>query len=1056
MIQSSPVLPLRRSWSRDSAVVALALCVMSIAPVDAASESSRFTRLSVDDGLSQSSVQQILQDRRGLLWFGTQEGLNRYDGYRFTVHRASDRQGFLGDHDITALIEDADGDLWVGTSRGLYRHDLDSGRFDGSEAPVDNLGILDLIQSGDGRIFFTASDGRLWILDPAGADRRPRPLNDGPFAALTGVTALARGPGSAIWAAADGRVFKVDIAQAEPHRRLREELQDLGLVSVMAVDRQGDLWIGRPDADLLRYRSAAGRVDRFPQVPRNTLAILPGKGGEIWIGARGGGLSRLDPNNGDLVVYRHDPEDPSSLSSDDVAAIYEDEVGGVWIGSWNGGVNRFDPRAQAFRTFRHRPRVSDSLPSDDAIALTETPDGGLWLVSRSGLVVAGDPRSGRFRTAAALPGRGRLTAIGSWDDRMLVGTWRGLVALDTTSGREVALEAPLQAHHLGDRPIAAIHAMSGVAWIAAGKDLFRVSRGAAPGPVNVERLQLPIAGSVAALSTVAAGRLWIGSDQGEVVSAVWSGPAAPVVVRPLDVAGASARDSLASRGVVSALHEDGEGRLWVGTRRGLGRIDLRSGTVSWLGQDDGLPSANIAGIAADADGRLWLGHNRGLTRIDPTSGAMTHFGERDGAQGKGYAEGAWAAGGSGLIYFAGDGVTAFNPREVSLSPHRPRIVFTALEILHRAVAPKWLDPHSPLDRTIDAQNEVTLGPNATVLSVEMAPLHYVDPASNRLTYQLEGFDPEWIEADAHNRIATYTNLAPGRYVLRARAGTRNGLWSEREATLTIRILPPWWRTPGALAGWCALALIAVGLVWAAARRRVKVRLALLERETLRRESLTDPLTGLYNRRFLITYLKHEMPKLLRERRANGPAAAESGADFMLLLLDVDRFKSINDRHSHGVGDRVLSQIAAVLQEHVRDSDLAVRWGGDEFLVVTRSAQPAGAADSAARLRDAVAALGSTLAAEGGPACTVSIGFAAFPFLSREPDVLTWEQTLELADHALRLTKDRRRNSYTGLCAGTELGSASVLAFLAAGGRAPLPAGIEILLADDAAVGGPVR
>ena len=153
---------------------------------------------------------------------------------------------------------------------------------------------------------------------------------------------------------------------------------------------------------------------------------------------------------------------------------------------------------------------------------------------------------------------------------------------------------------------------------------------------------------------------------------------------------------------------------------------------------------------------------------------MIHFGEREGAQGKGYAEGAWAAGASGLIYFAGEGVTAFDPREVRVSPHRPRIVFTALEVLHRAVAPNWLDPASPLERTIDAQEEVTLGPDATVFSVEMAPLHYVDPSSNRLMYRLEGFDPEWIEAGAHNRVATYTNLAPGRYVLRARAGTKNG------------------------------------------------------------------------------------------------------------------------------------------------------------------------------------------------------------------------------------------------------------------------------------------
>ncbi|HXG54246.1 MAG TPA: two-component regulator propeller domain-containing protein [Vicinamibacterales bacterium] len=910
--------------------MALALAVMEVAQAAAEPESPRFTRLSVEDGLSQSSVQQILQDRKGFLWFGTQEGLNRYDGYRFTVHRRRDQQGFLRDNDITALIEDARGDLWVGTSKGLYRHDLDTGRFEGCAPPVDSLGILDLVRGGDGRIFFATSDGRLWVLDPTDTNRRARSLNDGAFAALADVTALAPGPGSAIWAVARGRLFTVDVVGAEPGARRAHAVEDLGTVSVLATDRHGDVWIGRPDSDLLRYRPADGRVDRFPQAPRNTLAILPGKGGEIWIGARRGGLSRLDPATGHLVVYRHAPEDAASLSSNDVAAIYEDATGSLWIGSWNGGVDRFDPRAEAFRTFRHRDRVSESLPADDVTALTEMPDGSLWLASRGGIVGAGDPRTGRFRTVATLPDRGRLTALGAWEARVLVGTTRGLTVLDTPSGRGVALDAALLAHHLGDRPIAAIRSAAGVVWIASGKEVFRVAREGARGLMRVERLEVPMAGSISTLSSIP-GRLWIGSDRGEVVRAEWaaaaSGAAASVVMRPLGIVEPAARGSFAAHGFVSALHEDQQGRLWVGTRRGLGRVEVTSGKVSWLGQEDGLPSSNIAGIAADEEGRLWIGHNRGLTRMDPASGGMTHFGERDGAQGKGYAEGAWAAGGSGLIYFAGTGVTAFDPRAVGVSPYRPRIVLTALEILHRVVVPRWLDPDSPLERTIDAQSRVTLDPDATVFSVEMAALHYADPPTNRLMYRLEGFDPEWIETDARNRVATYTNLAPGRYVLRARAGTKNGLWSEREAALEIHVLPPWWRTRTALAVWFALALGAAGVVWTAARRRVLVKLAMLERETLRRDSLTDPLTGLHNRRFLSSWLEQEVPKLAREYRVKGTADAASGADLLLLLIDVDHFKAINDRHSHGVGDRVLSRMAGVLKEHIRGSDLAVRLGG---------------------------------------------------------------------------------------------------------------------------------
>jgi diguanylate cyclase (GGDEF)-like protein len=1006
---------------------------------DVAPPSPRFTRLSVAEGLSQSSVSHILQDRKGLFWFGTQEGLNRYDGYRFTVHHARERDGFLRDHEITSLIDDADGNLWVGTSRGLYRHDLDTGRFDAC-AGVDQLRILDVIAAADGRIVFAASDRRLWVLDRGDVERRPRPLHEGPFAALVDVAVIAPAEGSSIWAAAQGRLFKVDLGRDAAGGRVTEVLRDLGTISVLAPDRRGDLWIGRTGAETLRYRAADGHVDRFPQAPLTTLAILPAKSGDVWIGARGGGLSRLDPSTGRVVTHRHDPEDPASLTGNDVAAIYEDAVGAFWVGSWAGGVDRFDPEAQAFRTLRPRPRVPDSLPANDVVSIEEAPDRTLWMGSRTGLVMTGDLRSGRFRTVVTLDPGQRPRAIAWWDGRVLVGSSVGLVVLDPVSGRETAIDAELHTL-LGERPIEALRAAPDGAWFGSGNEVFRAIRDTAGGPLRVERLVLPGAGAVSAFSVIGRGRMWIGTDAGSVMSVVWN-DAGAATIRELTL-GKAARDSIVSRGFITVLHEDRSGTLWAGTRRGLGKINIKAGEIAWLGEQDGLPSTTIAGIAGDADGRVWVAHNRGLTRIDPASGAMVHFGEREGAQGRGYADDAWASGASGWLYFAGNGVTAFDPRDVRINTHAPKILFTGLEVLHRPVAPDWLDPGSPLQRTIDTQQEVTLGPEATVFSVEMAPLHYVDPLNNRLRYRLDGFDSEWIETGMQNRVATYTNLAPGRYVLRARAGTKNGLWSDQEATLAIHILPPWWRTRSALAAWASLGLIVSMLVWNDVRRRARTRMALLEREALRRESLTDPLTGLHNRRFLVTHLQHEVPKVLRLYRVRGPAAADAGDDLLMLLVDVDHFKSINDRHSHSTGDRILNRIAATIEAHVRDSDLAVRWGGDEFLIVCRSFRREGAAEYAERLRIAVAALGTTMAAEGGPACTVSIGFAPFPLLPSEPEALTWEQTLEFADYALRHSKARQRNSYTGVSAGRGLTAAALLQFLAAGADATLPSGVKI-------------
>ena len=664
--------------------------------------------------------------------------------------------------------------------------------------------------------------------------------------------------------------------------------------------------------------------------------------------------------------------------------------------------------------------------------MTETPEGRLWVGSRNGVVGVGDPRTGRFSIAARFPFR--VPAM-SWNgERVYAGTDTGLVALDRGSGRPVPLAEPLKRAGLDQLGVIALRRDTvGDLWVATPRSLFRVSTGERS-RATVQRLDPPTTSIISTFFVASGHRVWIGSEGGEVVLGESTPDQQTMTFRPVSYA----------RGFVTSLHEEGAGRLWVGTRKGLGRIEKPDGAAVWLDERDGLPSTNIAGVVGDADGAVWIATNRGLTRIVSKSLAMANFGSREGAQGTGYADGAYARGESGLLYFAGSGVTAFDPRAVRVDPRHPGIAFTSLEILRRAVGPRWLDPASPLVRAIDSTDTLTLGSDASVFAVELAAMHYNDPKGVRFAYRLEGFDPDWIETDAQNRVATYTGLQPGDYTLRARARTKNGAWSDREATLAIHILPPWWRTRAALFAWTGLILLVSSLGLAEIRRRNRVRIALLERETLLRESLTDPLTALYNRRFVTTYLQHEIPRSLREYAVKGPNAADTGGDLLFLLIDVDRFKSINDEHSHAAGDRVLAGIAKVLQDHIRDSDLAVRWGGDEFFVVSRSIGRSHAARAAERLRAAVEALGLELAAARGPACTISIGYAAFPFLPGDPAALTWEQTLEVADRALILAKQNRRNSHTGLAAGPGLTAKAILDYLSAGPDAALPGGVEIL------------
>jgi diguanylate cyclase (GGDEF)-like protein len=357
-------------------------------------------------------------------------------------------------------------------------------------------------------------------------------------------------------------------------------------------------------------------------------------------------------------------------------------------------------------------------------------------------------------------------------------------------------------------------------------------------------------------------------------------------------------------------------------------------------------------------------------------------------------------------------------------------VLSGLEVDHRPVQPRWLDPESPLPALLDSTSEISLAASVNTFAVEMSAVHFGDARSVRFGYMLHGFDGTWIETDAEHRVATYTRLAPGDYELRARARTRNGVKSAEEARLLVHVLPPWWRTSPALVGWALAGILAAYGVAAEVRRRTRVHVALMERETLRKASLTDALTGLYNRRFLAGHLEHEVPATLRA----------GDRDLLFFLLDLDRFKAINDEHGHAAGDRVLATVAQTLKGAIRESDLAVRWGGDEFLVVSRSFERRSAPAAAERLRRAVEGLGL--------ACTLSVGWAAFPFLESDARALSWEQTLELADRALLVTKRRGRNRCAGLAARAGTPKEALLAYLAAGAEAPRPDGITLVESED--------
>lgn len=974
--------------------------------------SAHFARLSVQDGLSQSSVESIAEDRYGFLWLGTQEGLNRFDGYEFEVYQQSPAPGRLRDGFIRAITPDSRGDLWIGTSTGLQHLDVTTGRFSESVTPPGiGVRLNTLRVAADGRLWFAGLRGRLWTRAP-GKVAQTHPVD-----AVGGavVTAVALGEGSNLWVAAGGQLFAVRTGGSGGMLDVEAKvvLRDVGLVRVIHVEG-GALWLGRQGAPPLRFDPQSGAVTEYPELARFVLTIASaGDGGKLWIGGRGAGVTRFDPRTRETITYRHEPGNEESLAEDDVAAVHQDSGGSLWVGAWNGGLSQLNLYSQPFRTLRSTPGRPESLPDNDVTRLAEGPDGRLWCMTRNEVLVVGDPKNDSFTT---IPFEGDLTAIAFAGPRLFAGTTTGLVELDGATGRRLAPSRAVRAAGLDRIRIEALAGGDDHIWIVTRGALYRLTNG---GDAVMQSVMLPSIEELTLVHAPARGRLWLAWADGDLLRADLENGA--LTVRRIGDA------EIKSRGRLNVVMED-RGIVWIGTALGAGWLAPSGGPIEWIDVGES-PSRSVASILADEAGVLWIAGERGITRYDPTTARAVQFGAAHGVQGTGYVDGGAARGRDGTFYLAGRGITAFDPRLVTDNPHRPPVVLTSLEVLHREVVPSWIDPDSPLRTGIHAAREVTLGPSAVVFSVEMAAPGVSDPQGVRFAHRLDGFDTEWIETSADRRTATYTRLAPGSYLFRVRARTQSGVWSAEETTLQIRILPPWWRTPAAIALWIALALVVLAAIVHEARRRTRIRIALAEQEVLRRASVTDPLTGLYNRRYLATWLKHEIPQTLRTHHPE--AGSDQHLEYLLLVAaDLDNLKEINDAFGHDAGDRAIRAVADLLQSNARAGDVAVRLGGDEFVLVLRSAGRQHAGQIVERLRAGAAGLDLGFNASTRP--TISLGFASFPFIDHDVTGLTWEQTLQLADRALLHSKRRGRNSWTGFEATPAASTDAVLREVSAG------------------------
>ncbi len=788
----------------------------------------RFRALSLEQGLSQAAVRAIAQDGRGFLWIATEDGLNRYDGYGFTVFRNDplDPES-LPDNGVVSIAPGRGDVVWFGTvDRGIARLDQNTLKFKrylpepGRSGGLPAGPVAALLEDRAGRLWIGAGGGGLARLDP-GSDSfrvfRSDPSDPGRFPQRV-VGALAEDPSGAIWAGTFGEgLLKIDPESARVLERYDRdpaspEVAANVFVTGLLVDRRGRVWAGANA--LARLDPATGEVKVYrndPEDPasfpaRQARRLAEDGDGRIWI-ATESGLVCHDPRTGSFTAFRNRPDESSSLPSDRTTALFSDRSGLLWIGLDGAGLAVLDLVPTPFPTWRYDPGRRDGLTARIARGVHEGPDGTLWIGLAGGGLNGLDTATGRVRAFRA-GGPGGLSSDDVWnavvDEAGIV--WAatlggGLNRVDPQSGSiRVFRAAPGEPGALSSDNLRVLAlGRGGELWIGtAGGGLCRFDRAAGTAKCYRNDPEDPASLShdvVRALHEGPTGSLWVGTDRGINLF----DPASGRFRRFLDD---PSRPETAGIARVYGLCESPAGVLWAGTPRGLVRLDPTTGEARRFRAADGLPNETVYSILPDGAGAVWVSTNRGLVRAvssaDGQSAGFHVYDARDGLQSDEFNGGAFHRGPSGTLWFGGiQGVTGVRPSEVRDDPYAPPVAILSFARLGQPVPPsEWL-----------RGGPVTVGPREGFFSIEFAALSFRSAAKNRYAWKLEGLDERWVDGGTRRR-ADYTSVPPGRYVFRVRAANKDGVWNDEGASVRIVVKPPWWKSPGATGVW--LLLLATG------------------------------------------------------------------------------------------------------------------------------------------------------------------------------------------------------------------------------------------------------
>ncbi len=783
--------------------IGLLLCLFFFSALSTA-KAIPFTRIGIQDGLSQSTVFDITQDAHGYIWVATQDGLNQYDGDQFRIFRsdAADPHS-ISSNVVHKLLFDKEQQLWVATNRGLSCYKPTLGHFENYYYLKNkkNLAFNTMVSLNDSTLALGTNRGIILFHTLNKTFSRPQ---DPILRQLSRITELythnntlyigAR-TGLFAWDTATHQVAQINYENLKEHRIQR-----------LLIENSTKLWIATEGNGLYTYDLLSEQFNHHTaDAKQNGLksnfirCMAFDQEQKLWVGTYKG-LSIFDPITGQFSSYQSNPSIDNSLSQNSIRSLFLDRQAGMWVGTYFGGLNYHHPLKNQFAHFKHNPHIN-SL-SDNVVNALAAHDGLLWIGTNEGGVNCYNQHTQTFTHYTIKPTSSKeqlsenikAIYIDPATKKVYIGSHAGGLSIITPGSQEVK-RFTYQNSYIPDVNVYSIlpagdqhlllGTLNGLIWFDKQTHQFTlITHDIAGNPLEEQRIKTMFIDSKS--------RLWLGSNHGIEVLKLTPKGLEKGNVTPFFFQTA-----------INTITELSDGVMAVGSRDGLYILDEKEKKVTHYTTKNGLPNNMVAGLVEDQYSRLWITSNHGLTCLDRRNGSFRNYTDVQGIQSNQFNAGAYCSDQGGTIYLGGiNGVTSFRPDRLIETPFYPQVILTKLQLFHQEVTP--LNSPELLQQTLSYTSAIHLKADQRSFSIDYTVANFLSGQHHLFRYILHGFENEWVTTD--HRSISYSNIPPGEYVLEITSALENGQWSEETTKLHITIDPFWYQT------WWGITLCIISIV----------------------------------------------------------------------------------------------------------------------------------------------------------------------------------------------------------------------------------------------------